>query len=519
MQHHKIGLWSLVFTGIGTIIGSGWLFSAYYAAKYAGVGAYAVWLIGAGIVLLLSLMLAEIVILHPKRGLFTRLLTLSHDHDTGYITALANWMGIVAVIPAEAVATIQYVSSINPAWTAYLYSDAQAGLTTLGLLASAALVFLFGVLNFWGARAFAKSNNVITCLKIFIPIIIAIAIIGTAFHPHNFGHSHQHKILPHGISSIFAAIMASGIIYAFNGFQTITSFCAEAKRPAKNIPRAMFLAIILCLLVYLLLQTAFIGGLPKATLVHGWQGLDFDSPIVDLTLLLGLNVISLITYVGACVGPSGAGLVFTGATTRVLTAMAQEQQAPSFLNVLHPKYHFSRRSLAFNIVLAMVFLFFARSWHDLSILISMFHVISYMACPLALMRLRIKEPHRLKSSYRMPFAVIICPLLFLLTTFLVSLTPEKFLIIVTTVVVLFYLIYITVHNKWQVINMWHSLQRSFILPLYFVWLMLIGLLGNPKGGSLHLLSHHMFYVILVASCLLFYYQIVYRYKPSPYFRH
>lgn len=519
MQHHKIGLWSLTFTGVGSIIGSGWLFSVYYAAKYAGVGAYIAWLIGAGLVLFLSLMLSEIVTLHPKRGLFTRLLTLSHDHDTGYITALANWMGMVAVIAAEAVATVQYISNIHPAWSPYLYSDAQAGLTTLGLLVSAALVLVFGLLNYWGAHLFAKSNNVLTCFKLIVPVMIAFAIIGASFHPHNFGHSHSHKLLPHGISSIFTAVMASGIVYAFNGFQAVASFSAEAKRPAKNIPRATFLAIVTCLLVYLLLQTVFIGGLPKSALSHGWSGLYFNSPIVDLALLLGLNMAALLAYVGACVGPSGAGLVLTGSSTRMLTAMSQEQQAPSFFNVIHPKYHFSRRSLIFNIFLAIVFVCFSRSWHDLSILVSVFHMTSYMACPLALMRLRIKEPHRLKSAYRMPFANIICPLFFLLITLLISLTPEKFLIIVAIIVVVFYLTYIVVHNQWQLINMWHSLQRSFVLPLYFVWLMLIGLLGNPRSGSFDILSHQAFYIILTISSLLFYYQIVYRYKQSPYFRH
>ncbi|MEM9243626.1 MAG: APC family permease [Pseudomonadota bacterium] len=521
MKYHKIGLLSLIFTGIAGMIGSGWLFNAYYAARFAGTGAYLVWLIGVLPALFLSLMLAEVVTLHPKRGLFARLLTLSHDHDTGYITALTSWLGLVAVMSAESVATIQYLASVNQHWLPYLYNTTQHNLTSLGLLLCFCLLLIFGLLNFWGVNALAKSNNILTVIKIFIPIIVAIAILSVAFHSNNFVTQKQHKMLPHGITGIFSAIMASGIIYSFNGFQAVSSFCAEAKNASRNVPLAMVIAIIISLLIYLLIQTAFIGGLPSHYLQHGWSELPYlNSPIVDLTALLGLNVISIIAYVGASLGPCGAGIVFAGSTTRTLTALSQEQQAPSFFNVLHPKYHFSRRSLVFNITIASVLLFFARNWHNLSILISMFHITGYLACPLALIRLRIKTPHRGKSSYRMPFATIICPLFFTLLTLLLCLTREKFLIIYAGIIVVFYLSYIVIHNKWQMIYIWRALQRSYMLPAFFVWLALVGVFGNPISGAyFHLLSHQVFYLIVIISALFCYYRLTYKYKVSPYFRH
>lgn len=514
---HSMGLWSLVATGVGSIMGSGWLFVTFYAAKYSGAGAYLTWILGAVLVLCLALMLSEVITLHPKRGLFGRLLTLSHDHDTGYIVALANWLAMVAVTAAESQATVQYLAAIKQSWQPYLFT-AAGDLTTVGLGFCIILLFAYGLLNFWGIKLFSKSNNIITLVKICIPVLVSVAIIVEAFHPHNFTAYH-HQVLPYGISSVFAAIMTSGIVYAFNGFQTIASFCAEAKHPARNVPRAMIIAILLSLGIYLLLQTAFIAALPPNMLKQGWMALNFNSPLVDLTMLLGLNVISVIIYAGATIGPSGAALVFVGSTARMLTAMSQEQQAPSFFNVLHPKYHFSRRSLIFNTLLAIILLLFARSWHDLAILVSMFHIISYMACPLALMRLRITEPHRSRSAYRMPLAKLLCPVFFVLATLLFSLTFERLLVITAIVTSLFYLLYIVIHNNWQPLKVWHSFQRSFMMPAYFVWLMILGLLGNPKGGGFHLISPPIFYGIAIVSSLYLYYWMVYRYRPSPYFRH
>ncbi len=87
----------------------------------------------------------------------------------------------------------------------------------------------------------------------------------------------------------------------------------------------------LCLGIYLLLQLAFIAGLPPQYLANGWHGVDFQSPVVQLASLLGLNFITLILYIDACISPSGTGIIYTGATARMLTAMSQDKQMPSFL--------------------------------------------------------------------------------------------------------------------------------------------------------------------------------------------
>ena len=502
---HKLGLWSLVATGLGSIIGSGWLFSAYKAAKFAGSGAFLAWGISALIIILLALTIAEIATLFPLRGLFTRVLAISHNKDMGYITAIANWLGILAVIPTEAMATIQYLAGINETINHALFLNNT--MTTLGSVVVTGLVLLYSLLNFWGTKVLAHSNNIITVFKFWVPVITALAIIITSFHPGNFVAEH-HKLLPYGMSSVFSAIMSSGIIYAFNGFQTIANFAAEVHDPAKTIPRALIIAILLGLFVYLLLQTAFIGGLPPKLLEGGWSALSFQSPIVQLTSLLGLNLISLVLYADACVSPSGTGIVYTGATVRMLTAMSQEKQAPSFFNHLHPKYNFSRRSLIFNTAFCLCLLWFFPSWDALVVIVSLFHIISYMASPIALMRLRLTIPHETRH-YKLPFAAVLCPILFVFITLLFCLTPQKDLVLVTMVSIAFYLMYIFVSNRGKISPMWYAFKRSYSLMLYFVVLTALGFLGNPKSGGFDLISHTTFYILMTVISLIFYFWLVY----------
>ncbi len=500
-----LGLWSLICLGISSIIGSGWLFSAYKTAQTTAGGALFAWIIGGCIVLVIALVIAEIATLYPKRGLFGRTLAISHNKDMGYVTALANWFGIVATIPTEAMATIQYLSKASPSWNAYLFS--QGDLSLLGLALVSALILIYALVNFWGASRLARSNNIITVFKVAVPIITAITILLTAFHPGNFTIE-GNTLLPHGAGSIMTAIMTGGIIYAFNGFQTIASFCAEAKNPKRDIPLALCIAILFCLGVYLLLQSAFIGGVPSNLLAQGWTNLSFQSPIVELSSLLGLNLISILLYADACVSPSGTGIVYVGATGRMLTAMAQEKQAPAFFDRIHPIFNFSRRSLAFNIMLSLILLWFFRSWESLMIIVSMFHTVSYLACPLAMMRLRLTEPEK-ERPFKLPFAHIICPAIFLFITVLFCLAPERDLILVTTALVVFYCGYIFISNQAKLSQMIQAVRRSYSMVLYFVVLTGLGALGNPQGDSLEIISGTVFYILMSIASLIFYYWIVY----------
>lgn len=501
-----LGLWSLVCLGVSSIIGSGWLFSAYKTAKYAGGGAIFVWLAGAVVILLLALIIAEISTLYPKVGLFGRVLAISHNKDMGYITALANWFGTVAVIPTEAMATIQYLAKAVPDWNPYLFLNED--LTSTGLLIVTGLVGVYALLNFWGARYLARSNNILTFFKVLVPVITSVAIIYTVFHPGNFT-AVGGTLLPYGVGSIVTAIMSGGIIYAFNGFQSIANFCSEAKNPGRNIPLALILSVLVGLVIYLLLQVAFIGGVrPEALANGGWNGLVFQSPILELASLLGLHVIALLLYADAVISPSGTGIVYTGATSRMLTAMSQEKQAPDFFGKMNEKFNFSRRSLGFNLILSLILLWFFRSWESLMIIVSLFHVVSYLACPVALMRLRLTESEK-DRPFKLWFAPIICPLFFVLLTILFCLAPEKNLILVCSVLVICYSMYIFISNQSKWADMKKAFKQSYHLVLYFVVLTGLGFLENPQGGGLGLFSDTTYYVIVSIVGLIFYSWLVY----------
>ena len=355
---HKIGIFHLTMIGLGGVIGSGWLFASMYVAKAAGTGAFVAWIIGALLMLVFSMCLSELVSLYPKRGLLASICSYSHNKDFGFIIGIANWFGTVAVIPAEALATVRYLNW--PHWTTIL------------------LIIMYACLNSWGVKLFSKFNSTITAFKFIVPAITIGALFFHGINPHNF---HAHELM--NINAIMGAVIGGGVVYGFNGVQMITNFTAEAKNPKRDIPIALFLALGIGLLLYLALQAAFLGSADLTQV--------YKSPFIELAATLNMGWLVMLLRADAVVSPSGTGFMFIASCTRMLTGMSREGQLPKSFYVLHPKYHMSHRSLIANTILALILFSVFKTWIGLVVVVSVFHVISYLAGPLAVGKLRITK--------------------------------------------------------------------------------------------------------------------------------
>lgn len=463
MKQRNIGLFSAVFLGISSIIGSGWLFAPYKAAQVAGPAAIYSWIIGAFIIGLLAMCFAEVSGIYPRRGLSAIIPTLSHNRFFGFPFAVANWLGIVAVIALEATATIQYLINLFPSLEHLFFFNAQLTLTGTGL--AVVLIFLFCLANFWGASVLAKTNNIFTILKIIVPVVTALMIMSVAFHHANFTIV-NHSVMPYGPQSVLTAILTTGIIIAFNGFQTVISFASEVKKPHKTIPLSIIISIVFCLGVYLLLQYAFIGAIPTSALSHGWQALSYNAPMVEISAMLGLGMLTTIIYFGATISPTGTAIAFTGTSTRMFTAMSRNQQMPKYFDKVHPIFGVSRRSLITNTLLATLFLAVFRSWSQLAEVLSLFHVISYLPIPIALCVLR-GNISKNKYPFRLPYGKTIALCVFTLFTTLFTMGDIHTITNIMLIFACTQFIFISLNVK-SISDLFSSIRQCYLLILFFL---------------------------------------------------
>lgn len=95
--------------------------------------------------------------------------------------------------------------------------------------------------------------------------------------------------------------------------------------PQRNIPIALILSVALSTVIYVLLQLAFLGGIPAAQLAQGWAGIDkaFSLPYHDIALVLGMAWLAALVICDAMVSPSGTGNIYMNATPRVVYGWAR----------------------------------------------------------------------------------------------------------------------------------------------------------------------------------------------------
>jgi amino acid transporter len=414
----EVGAIALMFTGLGSIIGSGWLFGAWRAAQLAGPGAIYAWIIGAVVILFVALTYAELGAMFPESGGAVRYGHYSHGSLVGFVAGWAAWIAIVSVIPVEAEASVQYMSSWPWTWAQDLYKHAANGqgeLTVPGLSISAFLVVIYFLVNFWSVKVFASTNSAITFFKLIVPAGTAVALMFTSFHWENFQvgvHGGQHV---GNLASILTAVATSGIVFSYNGFQSPVNLAGEARHPGRSVPFAIFGSIALASVVYILLQVAFLGAVAPEHLREGWAGLEYSSPFAQLALALNLNWLALLLYADAFVSPSGTGSAYTATTARMIYAMEVSGTVPEVLGRVHPRYGIPRPAMWFNLVVSFIFLFFFRGWGKLAAVISVATIITYLVVPISVMVLRRTAPN-LHRPLRVPGLAVLSPMAFVLAT-------------------------------------------------------------------------------------------------------
>ena len=496
-----VGAIALMFTGLGSIIGSGWLFGAAKAARLAGPDAIWAWVIGAVVILFVAFAYAELGAMFPESGGAVRYGHYSHGSLVGFVAGWAAWIAIVSVIPVEAEASVQYMSSWPWEWAQSLYANGD--LSWAGIAISAALVVVYFLINFWGVAIFAKTNSAITFVKLVVPAATALLLIGSGFHWENF------KVGIHGgahvgnLAAVLTAVATSGIVFSYNGFQSPVNLAGESRNPGRDVPFGIFGSLALATVVYLLLQMAFLGAVSPDHLGEGWAALKYSSPFAQLALALNLNWLALMLYADAFVSPSGTGITYTATTARMIYGMERNGTLPKILGHIHPKWGIPRPAMWFNLVVSYLFLFEFRGWGTLAAVISVATIISYLTGPVSAMTLRRTAPE-LHRPLRIVGLPILAGIAFIMATELLywAKWPLTGKIILLMVVALPVYLYYQAKAGWK--DFGRQLKGAWWLIFYLPTLAAVSWAGSTTFGGKGYLSYGADLAVVAVVGLVFY---------------
>jgi amino acid transporter len=277
-------------------------------------------------------------------------------------------------------------------------------LSGTGMIAATLLMLMLCIINIASFRGLVSFNFILFSFKILVIFLTISLLINHRFNTSNFVGATTFS----GMASwgaILSAVASGGIAFAFTGFKHGVELAGEAKQPHIAIPLGIIGSVVVCLLIYLGLQIAFIGALDPKMIANGWAHLSFTGdtgPFVGLALLLGLTILAKLLYIDAAVSPMGAGLIYVTSTARIIYAMSKNGYLPKFLSGLNRK-HFPIWAIFFNFLVGMFLFLPLPGWQNMVSFLVSAVVISYAMGPVSLLALRRQLPleHR---SFRLPFA-------------------------------------------------------------------------------------------------------------------
>jgi len=385
----SVGTFTLLSSAVAGIVGSGWLLSPLVCIKIAGPASIISWVLGAFLMMIVASTFVILTRTLPITGGTVRFFQLTHGHFAGFAFSWIAWLAWVAVPPIEIMAIIQYSANYLPALMTHGISPA---LTTEGLFVAAAGLILLSFINSAGMKAYSRINHFILAIKLIIPITAAVLLLTSHFHIHNF--TAQNGFMPYGIKSIFSALPLAGIIYSFIGFNPVVQLAGEAKSPRESIPIAIFGSLFICMIIYVLVQVAFIAALPAESFSKGWSLTSFlgdKGPYAGLLAMLGFTWFVKALYFDACVSPYGTALVQAVATSRIAYAMSENHYFPAIF-MKTTKKGTPVNAFILNTVIGLLFFLPFPSWqHMVGFLVSCL-VLGYLVGPLSLMVLAKEKP-------------------------------------------------------------------------------------------------------------------------------
>jgi basic amino acid/polyamine antiporter, APA family len=250
-----LGLWSAVAVLIGSTIGSGiFRVPAGVAARLQDPGpVFLAWVIGGVIALFGALTLAELAGALPRSGgVFAYILEAfgplpAFLFGWSELTVIrASALGAIATIFAEYLGHFIALSPMQVRWVA------------------AAAVLLVGSLNYVGVKRAALLMNLATMAK----YAALAALVLLAFTAGQGDAGHFTPAWSGGINLSLIATALIAIMWTYDGWADLSFMGGEVKDPGKTLPMALIVGTLGILLIYLLLNVAYVYLVPLSEMAR-----------------------------------------------------------------------------------------------------------------------------------------------------------------------------------------------------------------------------------------------------------
>ncbi|NRR92088.1 APC family permease [Winogradskyella undariae] len=190
-----------------------------------------------------------------------------------------------------------------------------------------AVIGLFTLINIWSVNGMGKIEDAMVYTKLILLTIISVVLIqhGTT----DFGTFVDNMVVDAEKSNIFSILIVASLTFvAYEGFQLVINAVNEMKNPDKNIPRAIYTAITLAIIIYVVLSMGALFAIPTEEIIKNKE-FALAAGAGNAIGSLGTNIVIL----GAILATSSAisGTVF--GSSRQMAVIAKDGYFPHWLSI------------------------------------------------------------------------------------------------------------------------------------------------------------------------------------------
>jgi len=414
-----IGRWSLTALVVNSIIGSGVFGLPSTVAGILGkFSPLAVLLAGVGMGVIFGCFAEVASHFHQAGGPYLYART-AFGRGMGIQMAWMLFLGQVAAPAANANLFVIYLGEFWP----------QARDPLPRALILTILVGMLAFINVRGVRGGTQVSNFFTAAKL-VPLFAVIAMGLFVLHAHSSAPQ------PAAISAAGTSLGAHPalttsqwlkavllLVFAYGGFETALAPMGEAKDPRRDAPFALFTALVVCTVIYALIQWVVVGVLPDAA--HSVR------PLADVARVAVGSFGAALVAVGALISFYGYLSAKILAMPRVTFALAEQGDFPQAFAAIHPRFRTPYVSIL--VFAALVWGFALTGDFKWNVTLSaVARLLYYAVCCAALPVLRRKQPG--DARFRLPagnffagLAILMCAAL------LTQVDRSKSLIVAATI--------------------------------------------------------------------------------------
>jgi APA family basic amino acid/polyamine antiporter len=355
------------------------------------------WIVGGLVALCGALTYAEIGSRLPVTGGYYKIFSYCYHPSIAF--------AINCIILVSNAASLAGVALIGSEYLANVLFKGATNINSIKLVISTIAVILFYGVNLLGLKMSARTQNVLTVIKIGLVIFLISALFtgdyATTYTP-----------APVAAPDIMTTLKAFGaclvaVSFTYGGYQQTINFGGEVQNPSKILPKGIFFGIAIIMLLYITINYTYykvigFGNLKEAQSIAAiLAGKLFGEK--GFTILSVLLFLSVLAYVN----------VLLMSNPRVMYAMSDEGVLPAIFKKVSAKRNVIVVSLSAFTALCLVTLFYGKTFDEIldhTIFLDSIGMATSAATIFVLRKRGVGED--IKNSYRMKLYPLL-PLIFI----------------------------------------------------------------------------------------------------------